>query len=270
MIVKKIQLDENKSDVYLDCYIADKISGFERKAILVIPGGGYGCVCSDREGEPIAHAFMAQGYNAFVLHYSVARTRIFPSQLIEASKAMKHIKDNAEEYGINKDEVFAVGFSAGGHLTATLGTMWNKKEIYDEIDMPYGYNKPKGVILMYPVISADKEIGHLDSFRNLLGKNEITEDDELMCSVDKYVSKNSSPAFIAHTSEDNLVNVRNSLVMADAYAREGLKFELHIYPNGPHGLALGNKITECNNPQCVNEAFSKWVENAAYWAENLD
>ena len=143
MIYKKIILDESS---YLEAYIADKTEQFTRKAILVIPGGGYAGVCSEREGEPIALAFMPYGYNAFVLHYSVGRTKKFPAQLIEASLAMKHIKDNAEEYGIDKDEVYAVGFSAGGHLCATLGVMWNKKEIYDVADMEYGYNKPKGVM----------------------------------------------------------------------------------------------------------------------------
>lgn len=269
MIVKKIFLDENDKDVYIDCYIADKIRYFERKAILIIPGGGYRGVCSDREGEPIAHAFMVQGYNAFVLHYSVARKKVFPAQLIQASKAMKHIKDNAEEYGINKDEVFAVGFSAGGHLTACLGTLWNKKEVYEALDMPYGYNKPKGIMLIYPVISSDKDIWHEGSFANLLGKDNPSEEELLMCSVEKYVTKDSSPAFMAHTSDDAAVNVRNSLVMADAYAKEGLKFELHIYPTGCHGLALGNEITKCNNDAHVNEMFAKWVENAAFWAKNL-
>ena len=269
MIFKKIFLDENDKDVYIDCYIADKIRFFERKAILVIPGGGYGSVCSDREGEPIAHAFMAQGYNAFVLHYSVARTKVFPAQLIQASKAMKHIKDNAEEYGINKEEVFAVGFSAGGHLTASLGTMWNKKEIYEAVDMPYGYNKPKGVMLMYPVISGNKEISHAGSFYNLLGKDDVSEEELDMCSTEKFVSEESSPAFIVHTSDDAEVNVRNSLVMADAYAKLGMKFELHVYPTGIHGFALGNKITACNNESHVNEMFAKWVENAAFWANNL-
>ena len=123
MIFKKIQLDKDDENIYLEAYIADKTEGFTRNAILVIPGGGYGSVCSDREGEPIAMAFMPYGYNAFVLHYSVASVnkRTFPSQLIEASKAMKHIKDNAKEYNIDPERVFVTGFSAGGHLAATLG-----------------------------------------------------------------------------------------------------------------------------------------------------
>ena len=100
MRVEKIILNKYKSDFYLDAYISDKIDGLERKAILVIPGGGYSGVCSDREGEPIAQAFIPYGYNAFVLHYTVNKKHPFPTQLIEVAEAIKHIKDNAEKYGI--------------------------------------------------------------------------------------------------------------------------------------------------------------------------
>ena len=130
MLYKKIPLDDNDDQEYLEVYAADKVKGFVRNAILVLPGGGYAGVCNEREGEPIAMAFMPYGYNAFVLHYSVGK-KPFPIQLIQASKAIKHIRDNAELYNINPDKVFIVGFSAGGHLAATLGTMWDKKEIYD-------------------------------------------------------------------------------------------------------------------------------------------
>ena len=102
MIYKKIQLDNNDENVYLEIYVADALPGFTRNAILVIPGGGYGAVCSDREGEPIAMAFLPYGYNSFVLHYSVSSNsdKTFPTQLIQASMAMKHIRDHAEEYNI--------------------------------------------------------------------------------------------------------------------------------------------------------------------------
>ena len=91
MIYKKLPLDSKNENIFLECFIAEKIPHFTRKAILVIPGGGYACVCADREGEPIAHAFMARGYNAFVLHYSVVENSEdakFPAQLIEAAKSI--------------------------------------------------------------------------------------------------------------------------------------------------------------------------------------
>lgn len=122
MIYKRIYFDEEFDDAYLEAYIADKVGDFTRKAIVVIPGGGYSNVCADREGEPIAMAFLPYGYNAFVLHYTVNK-KPFPFHLIQASKAMKHIKDNANEHNVDTSRIFVAGFSAGGHLAASLGTM---------------------------------------------------------------------------------------------------------------------------------------------------
>lgn len=268
MIYKKIQLDENDPQAYLEVLVADKVGDFVRKAILVIPGGGYGMVCADREGEPIAMAFMPYGYNAFVLHYSVNKEP-FPTQLIQASKAMKHIRDNAEEYNIDPGNVFTVGFSAGGHLAASLGTMWDRKEIYDAVDMPHGYNKPTGMMLIYPVISG-KEFRHEGSFKNLLRCENPTEEQLAEMSIENHISEKSSPAYIMHTSNDELVNVKNSLALADALADRRIKFELHIYPDAPHGAALGNKITQCGVEKWCNPSIAKWVENAVIWAESLE
>lgn len=269
MIFKRIQLDPEKTDVFLDVYVADKTKRFTRKAILVIPGGGYGCICSDREGEPIAQAFMPYGYNAFVLSYSVAKTKAFPSQLIEASLAMKHIRDNAEEYGIDPEKVFVTGFSAGGHLCASLGTMWHKKEIYEVTQMPFGYNRPTGIMPVYPVISGVNEWRHFGSFKNLLCTDEPTREQLTECSIELHVDENAVPAFIMHTSNDELVNVRNSLALANAYAEQKKEFELHIYPDAPHGAALGNAITSQGNAKWENSEIAKWVAQAAAWAESI-
>ena len=269
MTHNRIFLDEQDKNIFLDTYISDKISGFTRKAILVIPGGGYGGVCSDREGEPIAQAFIPYGYNAFVLHYSVKRKRPFPAQLIETSKAIKHIKDNAEEYGIDPENVFVVGFSAGGHLAGSIGTMWHRKEIYDAIDMPFGYNKPTGMMLIYPVINGTEKFGHIGSFENLLCTDNPSMESLADTSIDLNVDENTVPAFIMHSSNDEIVNIKNSLAMANALSDRGMKFEMHIYPDAPHGVALGNEITRCGNARWVNSGIAKWIEQAVYWAENL-
>ncbi len=267
MNIKRVFLCEGNKDVFLDCYISDKIEGFTRKSILVIPGGGYGCVCSEREGEPIALAFIPYGFNAFVLHYSVNRSKKFPAQLIEASLAIKYIKDNSEEFGIEKD-VFVTGFSAGGHLTASLGVMWKIKEVQEAIDAPYGYTKPKGIMPIYPVISGI-DSPHFGSFQNMLCTDEPTKEELENCSIERFVDEDSSPAYIVHTSNDQDVNVKNSLALAKAYADKNLQFELHIYPDAPHGVALGNAITKCGVEKYENKAIAKWVENAVFWAENL-
>ena len=212
MIFEKIELSEGAS---LDVYVADKVGGKKKRPLLVIPGGGYSAVCSDREGEPIAMAFMPYGYNAFVLHYTVGRKKPFPCQLIEAARAIKHIKDNAERYNVEPDELFVVGFSAGGHLAASTGVLWKNEEIYKSVDMPYGYNKPKGIMTIYPVISPKFE-HHIASFKNLWCTDEPTEEQLRETSIELHVDERAVPAFIMHTSNDQLVHVNNSLLLASA------------------------------------------------------
>lgn len=281
MIYKKIPLSTTDENIYLDVYAADIMKesvseaiSYRRKAILVIPGGGYGCVCSEREGEPIALAFMAHGFNAFVLHYSVRRvnSNVYPTQLIEASMAIKYIKDHAEEYGMDKDKVFAVGFSAGGHLCASLGILWGIPEIYEAIDMPYGYNKPTGIMPIYPVVTSTPRDPEPSTFENLFGTEEggLTKEMLDTACLDRRVTDKASPAFIVHTVTDEMVPVENSLMLAAAYSRCNVPFELHIYPDAPHGVALGNDITKCGIEKWSDPAIAKWVEHAVLWTERFD
>ncbi len=273
MVLKRIYLDDENKNVYLDAYIADEMPGLVRKAMLVIPGGGYKNIYPP-EGEPVAMAFIPYGYNAFVLHYSSGRSGengTFPKQLIEASKAIKHIKDNATEYNIDPEEVFAVGFSAGGHLAGSLATMWNINEVYDAIDMEYGYNKVKGAILIYPVVTAMKFYGvdHEETIENLLGDDFAKQDKLERVSLEKQVTKDSCPIFMTLCANDDVVNAKNALCLAEAYADNNLPYELHIYPDSKHGFALANKITKCNEEKWEDASIAKWVENAVYWADRI-
>ena len=269
MIFEKIRfMPDAGEDVRLDAYLADPISGFTRKAMLVIPGGGYGAVCSEREGEPIAHAFLARGFNAFVLHYTVGRKKTYPAQLIEASRAMVHIRENAREYGIDPDAVVAVGFSAGGHLAGCLGTMWNRPEV-TEAGIPAGMNRPNGIMLVYPVVTGADAFRNEGTIRNLWCTDTPTEEMYRTASIELAVDAQSSPLFLVHTSNDQSVDVRNSLILADAYRRAGLLFEMHIYPDAPHGVALGNDITRCGVPKWSDPVIGEWVSHAARWAERF-
>ena len=267
MLHERIYLRENDEKIFLDTYVPDKIKGFTRRAILVIPGGGYACVCSDREGEPIAHAFMAEGFAAFVLSYSVARVRSFPAQLIEASLAMAHIREHAEEYGIDPDAVFVTGFSAGGHLACSLGLLWHLDEIYKATGLPFGINKPNGMILGYPVTIY--EGGHKPSHHNLWGSDTLSEEQIATSSLERRVDERSVPLFVMHTSDDAVVPIASALKLATAYAEKGLPFELHVYPHMRHGAALANEITSYGDPTLENEAIAGWVRMAAYWAKHL-
>ncbi len=266
MLCEKIALKENDPTVYLDTYVADKVGSHACKALLVIPGGGYCNVCSDREGEPIALAFLPHGYNAFVLHYSVARRAAYPAQLREVAMAIKHIKDNAERYNVDPDELFCVGFSAGGHLAASAGVFWNRPEVTEGLDMPAGYNRPTGVMPIYPVINYQ---GHNNSFCNLLCQDEPSPEALAYVEVDRHVSADSSPAFLMHTADDPTVDVRNTLSLAMAYTNAGVPYELHVYPHGPHGIALANSVTDMGWHEANQPAIAQWVEHATYWADTV-
>lgn len=272
MIVERIKLTDEENGPYIDAYIADAFPNYTRKALLVFPGGAYAGL-SPREGEPVAHAFMPYGYNAFVLHYTVSKKRRkpFPAHLIEATLAIKHIKDNAEKYGIDPAELFIVGFSAGGHLAASVATMWKHEKVLAAVEMPYGYNRPKGAMLIYPMISPDYSNCETydKAWRNLLVCENPAKEQLNEAAIERHVDTNSVPAFVLHAFTDPVVDVRNAMILGKAYADAGVPFEMHIYPKGTHGFSLANEVSADGNSKFVNQRIAEWVHLAAEWAKTL-
>ena len=268
MIRETVKLIPGRDDVYLDYYGNDDRSE-AADAVLIMPGGGYSMVCSDRAGEPVALAYLAKGINAFVLHYSVAGGIKDPlDPLTDASLAMLHIRANADKYNIDTARVFAVGLSAGGHLAGSLGALWNDAELQARLPETGGGNRPTGLVLCYPVISAG-EYAHMDSFRCLLGSQAPDAAALERFSLEKHVGAHTPPAFIMHTYADALVPVENALLMAQAYAAAHVPFEMHIYPRGPHGIALANKVTWCGAHDMVSPAAARWVEDSVVWMKTV-
>ena len=262
------QLFEDKPNVTLTSYIAGTSSELafndKRKAILVIPGGAY-WICSDIEAEPIAHTYLAAGFNAFVLRYSTIKTGspVWPNPLIDASAAMKYIRDHAEEFHIDPNYVFVIGFSAGGHLAASLGTMWDNDEIEKLLDFEKGYNRPTGMILSYAVLSG-LEYAHRPSFDHILGDKKGDEDARRALSIEYNVSEKTCPAFLWSTRPDKTVPVQNTLLVAKALADHGIPFEMHIYPEGGHGSSLGNAIVGNNLP-----GIASWTTDSIRWMNSI-
>ncbi len=226
----------------LDCFIADPLLEHKdrlRPAVLVIPGGGYAVVCADREGDPMAFSFLKEGYCAFVLNYTVGE-RCFPSAFLEAAAAMLYIRKHAAEFCINPSQIAALGGSAGGHLAASLGTLCFDGEVEQTFGVDPSLAVPNALVLNYPVISSDPSISHRDSFINLTGTDDATTPLYQKLSLDKRVNEKTPPVYIWHTSDDACVPVQNSILFALALAQHGIKYELHIFPTGPHGLATAN------------------------------
>lgn len=248
---------EEGAQGYLDCYIPEvskEVAPRLRPAMLVIAGGGYAMV-SDRERECIAFAYLAQSFAAFALRYSVAPIR-YPAQLVEADMAMLYIRENAEKFAVDKDHVAAVGFSAGGHLAGMLGIIPDEKEAAEILGDRVKNARPNAVILSYPVITGGEK-AHFGSFENLTGGDKKLIE---RLSLETRVDGNSAPAFIWATANDNCVPAENSLLIAAAYKKAGVPFELHVFENGQHGLSLATEET-----QFPNKAVSHWVKICSKW-----
>jgi acetyl esterase/lipase len=215
--------------------------GANGTAVVVAPGGGYGALAMDHEGRQVVAYFNAMGVTAFVLKYRLGPKYHHPIQLGDAQRAMRLARSRAAELGIIADRIGMMGFSAGGHLTATAGTHFvdGKPDAADPIDRLS--SRPDFLILGYPVISLDAAIGHAGSRRNLLGD---TPDPKLLedLSLDTRVTAQTPPTFLFHTNADTGVPPENSVRFYLALRRAKVPAEIHIFENGPHGvgLALGD------------------------------
>lgn len=205
-----------------------------RPAMLVIPGGGYAMV-SQRENEPIALSFFAQGYDCFVLEYDVA-PHSYPVQILEAGMAMLWLRRNAEKLSLMENCIGAVGFSAGGHLAGCISYLWQdaalRKAFGDECERI----RPDAVVLSYPVITSDNRYWHEGSFVNFCGKAVPFAD----YSLEKAVTPAAPPSFIWSTTEDNDVPVENSLLLYEALLHAGVPAEMHLFEKGWHGLSTAD------------------------------
>ena len=219
---------------YIQTYLLGK-STQPRGAVLVFPGGAY-CCRAEHEGEPIALKFNELGFHAFVLQYRVAPYR-FPAPQQDALRAIRIIRSRAKEWGVNPNQIATLGFSAGGHLCASTGVL------YQEIDANAGDEidkfscRPDAIIPCYAVINLTEKFGHFGSGENLLG-DKINTAEAAKLDLEKRVSSDVPPTFLWHTADDEAVNVLNSLSFAQAIWQNGGTCALHVFVHGPHGLGL--------------------------------
>ena len=231
----------------------------KRPAVLVCPGGGYWW-CSDREADPVALRFAAEGYQVFILYYSCQENAVFPNSLLDLCSAMKFIRENSEEFGVISEKIAVCGFSAGGHLAASLGVYWNDPEIQEKSGCLKGENRPDGLILGYPVISTSW-IENDGSLGRIIGDNDFDTTYRKL-NLHTAVTASCPQTFLCHTVRDGLVPVEDSMNFASALIKAGVPCELHIFPNGGHGLSLSNdQVCEDGG----DESFAQWVSLAMHW-----
>lgn len=237
----------------------------KRPTVVICPGGGYAHT-SDREAEPVALKFVSQDMNAVVVRYSVGKAK-FPAALFELSYAISKIRENAEDWNVDKEKIIVCGFSAGGHLAASFSNLWNRDFVKEYFGYKNGENKPNGMILCYPVITSGEK-AHRGSFENLLGERVTDKDMMELVSAEKQVSEDTPPAFIWHTFEDNTVPVDNSVLMAAALIEKKISTELHIFPRGCHGLSLATDAV-CGNFGGNFDECAAWSDMAIRWIKKL-
>lgn len=230
-----------------------------RPCVLVIPGGGYSFLAA-REGEPIAIGFLQAGYQVCILRYSVRAQEGEPFldnlPLRQAAAAVRYIRTQAEAWGIDPKKIIVCGSSAGGHLAGSLGVFaHNAAYLPENTD---GLSTPAAMILCYPVITA-REKAHRDSIYNLCGTREICEE-SLRWSLEEHVTKDTCPAFLWQTAQDDCVPVENVMLMARALRGADVPFELHIYSHGPHGLSLATPEAGYDHPHVAT-----WLPLALQW-----
>lgn len=216
-------------------------------AVIVCPGGGYGHLAMDHEGQQIAEWLNSFGVTAFVLRHRHAGTgHQHPTPMLDGQRAIRTVRSRATEWGIDPNQIGVMGFSAGGHLTSTLGTHFDAGDstAADRIDR--ASSRPDFLILCYPVISLTADYTHTGSRDNLLGKN---ADPELVhnLSNELQVTKDTPPTFLFHTDEDTAVPPMNSIVFYEALKQAGVPAELHIYQRGGHGLGLARDVPGTND-----------------------
>lgn len=207
----------------------------KRPGMLVLPGGGY-AMCSDREADPVAMAYLRAGYQTFVLRYSVGEHKAWPNPLEDYEQAMELIQSRAEQWHLDASRISAVGFSAGGHLCACAATI--------------AKHKPAAAILVYPAILKD-----------------ICD----MCQPgmpqpNEHVTGETCPCFVAACRDDRVVDIKNALMMELALADKGIAFESHIYSYGGHGFSTAEDWLITNS---VSSRVPNWVDDSIGWLQEL-
>lgn len=226
-------------------------------AVVICPGGGYARLALDHEGREIARKFNENGIAAFVLHYR-HKEDPYPAPLLDVQRAIRMVRFEAKEFGIDPNSVGVMGFSAGGHLASMAGTLFKGpgKNTSDEIDRQN--DRPDFMILIYPVISLSDSFAHRGSARNLLGKNPGPLAKEL--SSQNNVTTHTPPTFLVHASDDRAVPVQNSIVFYQALLKNKIPAEMHLYENGGHGFGMNKR----------NSTVQYWIDDCIRWIKRAD
>ena len=222
--------------------------------VVICPGGGYGHLSMDKEGQQIAEWLNARGVAGFVLQYRLGPRYHHPIELGDAQRALRLVRAHASEFRVSGERIGVWGFSAGGHLASTLATHFDAGEAAAPDPIDRSSCRPDFLILAYPVVTLLDPYTHKGSRTNLLGEN---PDPALVASLsnETQVTARTPPTFLFHTDADRTVPAENSVQFYLALRKAGVPAEMHIYQPGGHGVGLAQK----------DPVLSTWPERLAVW-----
>lgn len=221
-----------------------------RPALIICPGGAYRWL-SPREKDPPAFEFLSMGYQVFILEYSCGPQAADYRPLRQLAQTVCLLRERREEWHIDPCRIAVLGFSAGGHLTASLGALWNDKSL----GLP-PQSRPDALVLCYPVVSTG-EFAHEESARWVSGGDETLRD---KLHLWDRVTADFPPTFLWHGGEDTSVPPENSLLLAVELKRHGVPFEYHLFGSGAHGISTCTQEVETPDPVC-----RAWVPLCKSW-----
>jgi acetyl esterase/lipase len=228
-------------------------------AVIICPGGGYVRLSIENEGSQVAEWLNTLGVTAFVLRYRMVEYG-HPAPLRDVLRAVRLVRSEAEAYGIKANRIGVLGSSAGGHLAASSGTLFNDPDGKTGAKLDSVNARPDFLVLLYPVITLKDPLAHKGSRDALLGKTATPEMIERM-SLETRVTKETPPTFIVATEEDKTVPVENSLMFFQALRTAGVPAELHVWPKGPHGFGMRTDVGEAST---WTKRCEEWL-NAGGW-----
>jgi len=239
----------------------------KRPAVLIIPGGGYS-YCSLREGAPVSLTFNKAGYQAFVLRYHCGDASAYPTPLVESAKACAHIRNHGDEYGLDADKIAVLGFSAGGHLAALLGSSWHRRSLEELTGLQAQEMRPNAVLLGYPLVNLKPYIARLDR-----GDQNIPPVGAMIAAYAPHldplalVSALTPPTFLLHTRGDNVILPAETIEYVQSLMKNEVTCEYHLFSEGEHGLSTADSLS------CYGRAYPKrvhyWVPLAIAWLNEL-
>ncbi|KRM58654.1 alpha/beta hydrolase [Secundilactobacillus malefermentans] len=256
----------NQSAAYIKGYIRDsdvESNHFKYPAMVIIPGGSYTHI-PEAQSETLSQAFLAKGYQSFYLRYSFVNEvhPLFPSPLVELAQSIALIRENAVKWHIDPNRIVIAGFSVGGHLAALYNDYWSTTWLQKLTKLTEAQLQINAAIISYPVI--DPKLGFPTDEETI---REWTDTPETY-AAQNFVNSHNAPSFVWATVNDPVVPVKNSLAYVNALVQHGIDCELHLFHDGPHGLALANQQTSWKQ-SADNPHVAHWLTLATEWLADI-